>query len=263
MSGGIASNTVISGGYQSIYSGAVANNTTITDGATVSNVTINNGGWLDVGLGTNMQGEVTLNPDGSALITMFNGGVINLVGDDNGGLTIAGEPPLVNWEGNNASVTTPIQGFSVTNASHSDGILLQYSDIETGKLSNVTFPDNDHITITMDNGFALTLNIVGIKQTGYSIQSPSDGGLGLVLTVCFLSGTQIKTKLGVKNIEELQVGDFVTTYDWVQKKYVEREVTWVGKKNCRVNTSLPDDMAGYPVRIVKDAIAKVFLIKIY
>ncbi|EUK18927.1 Hint domain-containing protein [Commensalibacter papalotli (ex Servin-Garciduenas et al. 2014)] len=263
LSGGIASNTFISGGYQNVGDGATANNTTVTngaiyagDGSNLGNITINNGGWLDVSMGTNIKGEVTLNPGGSALITTSNGGVINLVGDTNGGLTIIGEPPLINWEGNDASVTTQIQGFSGTDADHSDSILLEYEDIEFGKLTGVTFPDNDHITITMDTGFSLTLNIVGIKQTGYSIQTPSDGGLGLVLTVCFLSGTEIQTETGVKNIEALQSGDLVTTYDWAKKKYIERVVTWVGQKYCRVNKHLPDDMAGYPVRILKGAIAE-------
>lgn len=261
-SGAIASNTVISGGYQSIYSGAVASDTTVTDGsvyvgngANLGNVTINNGGYLDVSVKTNIQGAVTLNQGGSAQLTTSNGGAINLVGNYNGGLTIIGDPSIIGND-QNTSVTTQIQGFSGVDAGHSDSISLQYDALQNNKLSNVTFPDNNHITITMDNGFSLTLNIVGIKQTGYSIQSSSDGASGLVLTVCFLSGTQIKTKLGVKNIEELQTGDFVTTYDWAQKKYIEREVTWVGKKYCRVNKSLPDDMAGYPVRIVKDAIAK-------
>ncbi|EHD13647.1 hypothetical protein CIN_10060 [Commensalibacter intestini A911] len=222
MSGASLSGAIISGsGTQIISSGAIY----ADDGATVSNVTINNGGWLDVGLGANIQGEVTLNPGGSALITTSNGGVVNLVGDENGGLTIIGEPPLINWEGNNASVTTQIQGFAGTDASHSDGILLEYDGLKTGTLSSVTYSDENHITLTMDTGFALTLNILGIKQTGYSIKESTDGVSGLILTVCFLSGTQIKTKLGVKNIEALQVGDFVTTYDWVQKKYVEREVT--------------------------------------
>lgn len=260
--GGIASSTLIDGGYQRIYSGAIANDTTVhngtiyaLDGATVGNLTLNSGGFLDVFTDTKIQGVVMLNQGGSAQIQTSNGGAINLVGDDNGGLTIIGDPSILNTD-NNVSVTTQIQGFSGVDAKDSDAISLQYNGLQNSKLSNVTFPDNDHITITMDNGFSLTLNIVGIKQTGYSIQSPSDGASGLVLTVCFLSGTQIKTQLGVKNIEELQAGDFVTTYDWAQKKYVEREVTWVGKKYCRVNKSLPDDMAGYPVRIVKDAIAK-------
>lgn len=273
-SGGVVENVTISGqGWQSVYSGGVVSNAIINSAGrllidnggyvnnmvvngggididgTVSNAVINSGGYVGFGLDGKAEGEFKLNPGGSAMITTSNGGVINLVGNENSGLTIIGEPPLVNWEGNSASVTTKITDFS-----GNDSIEIDYYETETGKISNIVCPDDDHITITIDNGFSLTLNIVGIKQTGYSFSQDDYGAL--YLTVCFLSGTEIRIKDGVANIETLQAGDLITTYDWVKNKYVERKVTWAGHKHCRVNKYLPDDVAGYPVRILKGAISE-------
>ncbi|QEE86989.1 hypothetical protein EOV40_014820 (plasmid) [Acetobacter oryzoeni] len=71
--------------------------------------------------------------------------------------------------------------------------------------------------------------------------------------VCFLSGSLIQTPSGTTSIENLTVGDDVVSY--VDGVATPRRVTWTGQAHCNVRAHLPDDEAGYPVRILKDAIS--------
>ncbi|AOX17584.1 Hint domain-containing protein [Kozakia baliensis] len=73
-----------------------------------------------------------------------------------------------------------------------------------------------------------------------------------VLT-CFLPGVMIETPNGDVAVETLQIGDGVTTYENGQRH--ERPIVWIGKRNVTVRTELFDDEAGYPVRVLKDALA--------
>ncbi|AOX20463.1 Hint domain-containing protein [Kozakia baliensis] len=73
-----------------------------------------------------------------------------------------------------------------------------------------------------------------------------------VLT-CFLPGVMIETPNGDVAVEALKIGDGVTTYENGQRH--ERPIVWIGKRNVTVRTELFDDEAGYPVRVLKDALA--------
>ncbi|ARW11901.1 MULTISPECIES: Hint domain-containing protein [Acetobacter] len=73
--------------------------------------------------------------------------------------------------------------------------------------------------------------------------------------VCFLPGSMIRTSQRDVAIEDMQIGDHVTVFDWQRNEEVSRPVVWVGKGHATVRPELPDDEAGYPVRILKDAIA--------
>lgn len=55
------------------------------------------------------------------------------------------------------------------------------------------------------------------------------------------------------NIEDINIGDEIITF--LNKKAIPKRVIWSGKAHCIVNSNLPDDKAGYPVRILKNAIA--------
>ena len=72
---------------------------------------------------------------------------------------------------------------------------------------------------------------------------------------CFLSGSMIRTSEGDVAVEDIQIGDEVVAFDWKNNKEVTRPVVWVGKAHAVVRPGLPDDEAGYPVRVLKDAIA--------
>jgi len=69
---------------------------------------------------------------------------------------------------------------------------------------------------------------------------------------CFLKGSMILTDNGYKPIESINLGDFLKIKS--EYKNISR-VIWIGKSHCTTKTHLPDDEAGYPVRILKDAIS--------
>lgn len=71
---------------------------------------------------------------------------------------------------------------------------------------------------------------------------------------CFLSGTFISTPSGHTTVENLSVGDEITAY--IDGTEISRHVTWTGQTRCNVRPHLPLDQAGYPVRILKDAISE-------
>ena len=54
-------------------------------------------------------------------------------------------------------------------------------------------------------------------------------------------------------IEQFQVGDLIKVYDWRSNSSFYRPVVWIGKQRVDINRSLPDDSAGYPVRILANA----------
>ncbi|OUI97557.1 Hint domain-containing protein, partial [Acetobacter cibinongensis] len=78
----------------------------------------------------------------------------------------------------------------------------------------------------------------------------------LLFEVCFLAGSMIRTGSGDVAVETLRIGDSVMTWDWKAQAATERQVIWTGRKSMTVNTALADDEAGYPVRILKNAIAE-------
>lgn len=71
--------------------------------------------------------------------------------------------------------------------------------------------------------------------------------------ICFLAGSMIATPNGVVAVENIRRGDEVLTF--VNGVTHVRPVVWAGTAQATVNPALPDDMAGYPVRILADAIA--------
>ncbi|MCG4273024.1 Hint domain-containing protein [Acetobacter senegalensis] len=78
-------------------------------------------------------------------------------------------------------------------------------------------------------------------------------GTGGVL-ICFLSNSMIRTPEGDVPVQDIQVGDSVVAY--VDGQQQVRKVVWAGKARVAVKAGLSDDEAGYPVRILKDALAE-------
>lgn len=71
---------------------------------------------------------------------------------------------------------------------------------------------------------------------------------------CFLAGTEISVNGATRKVEDLAVGDRIDVL--VNGKTEQKTVTWVGKSTSIAAPFLPLDMAGYPVRILKDALAE-------
>lgn len=282
-SGGIASNTTIyDGGNQSINSGATAIDTTISlggqqiinDGGIAQNTTIQSGGTLIISSGGQLAGTNTVSSGGTLTInsggqltgtaTIENGGTIslypdtggtiNLEGNNNTGIIISG----LESGGEVTTVITTINGFTGSNAGDSDSIKLV--GIDTKDVTSVDYVDangnasDDHVTFTLTNGNKITLNIIGAKDAGYTLSTSSDGSL--VYEVCFLPGTMIKTPSGERPVEDIQINDEVITFDWKNNQNTVSKIKWVGSKTINVKQSPHDDEAGYPVRILKNAISE-------
>ncbi|WP_349934611.1 Hint domain-containing protein [Acetobacter sp. A11-2] len=120
----------------------------------------------------------------------------------------------------------------------------------TTNLTTISLTDNignPIATITAPND----IYNVGSKYTtlGAVANTNSNGQL----TVCFLADSMIATPKGAVAVQDLHAGDEVLTY--VDGEASVSTLSWAGMAHCTVNPALPDDMAGYPVRIVKDAIA--------
>ncbi|MEE8660187.1 hypothetical protein CGLAMM_02375 [Acetobacteraceae bacterium EV16G] len=82
-----------------------------------------------------------------------------------------------------------------------------------------------------------------------TISADPDGGTEI--ETCFLSGTRIYTPEGWRLVEDLLPGDAVITYE--DGAEVATAVRWVGSGDVTCRMDVPGDLAGYAVRIVKDA----------
>ncbi|MFW7266980.1 Hint domain-containing protein [Gluconacetobacter sp. Hr-1-5] len=72
--------------------------------------------------------------------------------------------------------------------------------------------------------------------------------------ICFLADSMISTPTGPVAVQDLESGNDVTVY--VDGEALSRKVIWAGKTHATVNPDRPDDQAGWPVRILKDAISE-------
>ncbi|GBQ22675.1 hypothetical protein AA0472_0841 [Acetobacter estunensis NRIC 0472] len=94
----------------------------------------------------------------------------------------------------------------------------------------------------------------GVHRPGDWFHSGAPGtGQNLNVTLCFLTGTLIETPTGPQAVETIRSGDSVMTL--VADEMVAREVVWAGHAHTVVREGLPDDEAGYPVRVLKNAIS--------
>lgn len=127
-----------------------------------------------------------------------------------------------------------------------------YSDSDTTVISTDLAQDssaNPKVYISLDNsGNFLNLpktlggeaQVTSLKTDSFSV-------------ACFLAGCQVEMASGSVAVENISVGDSVITY--VKGKKELQPVVWAGKSSLRVKKDLPDDLAGYPVRIVQGALA--------
>ncbi|WP_264785614.1 Hint domain-containing protein, partial [Gluconobacter cerinus] len=71
--------------------------------------------------------------------------------------------------------------------------------------------------------------------------------------VCFLRDSIISVPNGKKAVQDIVMGDEVLCYK--DGGIYTDIVTWAGHAHCTVRPYLPRDQAGYPVRILKDAVS--------
>ncbi|WP_215763948.1 Hint domain-containing protein [Gluconobacter sp. P1D12_c] len=246
---GVTSNTtVISGGVMDVGSGGNATGNTVSNGgylyaesgSTIGTTTLQSGASLSAATGATISGTVTAAKGATLTIPTTAGGTIDLQGNGNVGLTITGS----------GNPTTVISGFSEDKtAGTADGITL--TNVKTADVASVTYPDADHVTFTLKDVSAVTLNIIGVQNVGYTLASDTSGDL--VYEVCFLADTLIAGPNGNIAVQDLALGDTVTSYRDGQA--YSSTVSWAGKAHCVVRPEKADDEAGYPVRILENAIA--------
>lgn len=190
---------------------------------------------------------------------------------DNSGDTGTGTNNLytgisVSFGSNNTFSYTDVNGvnqnitYSVIDSSSKDSGIVLLKDAN----SNNWFV----LSVTIDNiqnGDTITHNSSGSQSatdsTSWTYNSVDGSGPSLTLkpssgssvALCFLSGALIQTPNALKCVEELQVGDEITVF--INEKPTTDIVSWVGSAEYAVQSHLPDDEAGYPVRILKDSIA--------
>lgn len=92
----------------------------------------------------------------------------------------------------------------------------------------------------------------------YNTASPENNPLSIgyddgntYVGLCFLEGMKISTPDGDRSVETIHAGDVVHVY--AGGEMTARRVRWAGMAIAHVNKDKPEDMAGYPVHILKDA----------
>ncbi|GAN64704.1 Hint domain-containing protein [Acetobacter indonesiensis] len=199
-----------------------------------------------------------------------NGGTINLGTLSTSEISALGGSTITFGDGGGTLVITPASGITILTFSNISGFGNTGSTIEipgSGKVTNATYDSTSNTTsITTDTGitvkvsgdYTISNNSLYQQESGgnlYISASPTNSlGTSAVL-VCFLSGSMIRTSKGDVAVEDIQIGDEVIAFDWRNDEDVVRQVVWVGKARATVRPDLPDDEAGWPVRILKDAIA--------
>lgn len=250
---GIASDTSVNnGGRIAIASGGVSNNNNVNSGGKIyadsgsvlGLTSVSSGGSAIVASGATISDVVTIQDGGTATIWNNTSGTIDLSGDTNHGLTISGLE-------SGGTVSTVISGWSGSKPGNSDSIDLPGVSADG---ASYAYPSDDQVVVTLANGNTITLNIPGVKNTGFVLSDDGHGGASA--EVCFLSGSMIRTPEGDVAVENIKIGDEVVTFDWKNNKEVTQPVAWVGKSHAFVYAEMPDDEAGYPVRVLKNAIAE-------
>lgn len=248
--GAVVTVTGLTGGVINALTGATFN----ADGGTIamdgsSAISALSGSTYNISNG----GTLVLNDvQGQSAISALGGSSVNF-GDGGGTLLI--EP------GSNVSVIA----FQSINGFDNPGSTIEIPGAT--KIVSVS-NNNGNTNILTDNGKTITVqgDFYDYKTQNNLYQSSQDGNLYISSTpqnntetdgvlVCFLSGSMIRTSEGDMPVEDIQIGDEIVTCDWRNKKDVVRPVIWVGRARAVVRPALPDDEAGWPVRVLKDAIA--------
>ncbi|MDN7352464.1 Hint domain-containing protein, partial [Acetobacter senegalensis] len=250
---------------------------TSTDGA---NVTVEVGNSL-IGLLTgssltadggtiNISGSTTISALSGMTYNIKNGGTLNLGNVQSADLSVLSGASINFGVGGGTLVLTPSSGVNILSFSGINGFYHKGATIEipgAGKVTNATY-DGSTTIITADNGYTIKVSgdHTGTDKTLYQKTEGSNLYISAsnydtidgqesdnAVLVCFLQDSLISTPHGTKAVEDLSVGNEIIAY--VDGVATPRRVTWTGQAHCNVRAHLPDDEAGYPVRILKDAIS--------
>ena len=140
--------------------------------------------------------------------------------------------------------TVSVAGSTILGSGHAAG-----SDTEALALSwGASLTSGNGLSV---NGTYVTSQNV-YSSPGVSAQAYQSSG---VTVNCFLAGSMIRTPAGEVAVEDVRTGDEIIASVWRDDGEEPRRVIWAGTAHVTVRPDLPDDEAGYPVRILRDAIA--------
>lgn len=213
----------------------------IEAGGTVSHAVVQSGASLTIAPGGRIIDKLVVKEGGIVTIHGGVGGVVELQGETNIGLSITGTD----------NPTVEIKGFAHLTMEGADCITLP--DIASKDITGLSYPDADHVTLHLANEKTFTLAIEGVQK--HDFRHAVDKMAAHKNEVCFLAGALLRTPEGDRAVETLKYGDALCTYDWRNNTWETRQIVWAGQRTTTVRPGLPDDEAGYPVRILKDAIA--------
>ncbi|MBS1032920.1 Hint domain-containing protein [Gluconobacter cerinus] len=232
----IISTLILNSGKEIIKSGNVASNNIVSsggsllasNGSVVSSSNIYSGGTEIISSGAKSYND-SINSGGVEVVS--SGGISsNSVINDGGMASISSVSSLVNATLNYmGSIDFSFLQGSITYAGVSNsGLLTVTTSTQTVKLQlSGSYPSDDTFIISGDT----------------------------VTLVCYLPGTLIRTPHGEVPVESLDIGDEVVTFNWETQSEVIRPLTWVGYQKSKLQPNLPEDQAGYPVRILKNSIS--------
>ncbi|NHO29130.1 hypothetical protein GOB82_03505 [Acetobacter farinalis] len=219
------------------------NNTSLSgfSGSNVQNngqIVLNNGSNMTV---SNLQCQVTVNSGSTLALTgNYNSGAHVVYGTGTGNTVLVSS---------GASQTN----LPISNISNGDKI-----GVNGATVSSATYSDSSGsgpIVLHTTSGQTYTYSDVTYGSDVVRGTSFSAGIQGGDAVICFLSGSMIRTPAGDVAVEDIEIGDQVLAFDWQNNQDVVRPVVWVGKASAKVRARLPDDEAGWPVRVLKDAIS--------
>lgn len=262
---------VMSGATVTLQSGAVwtvanvsenlgNNKFTVQSGATLWNasavvssdtVTVNSGGFIrnmSAGAGINVilqdgaviQGDLRVANGGHLTVDPNATGVISLKENAGCAVTFTGIPQ------EDLYIKATVSGYSKTNGIGFDGI--SQRDVR-----DVSYPSTNVLKLDLYSGVSVYVNITNVANIGYELDDISGS---LAIFACFLAGTMIRTPAGQIAIENIRAGDTVRTFNWQLNEEEDLTVIWTGTAHWDVKPHLPDDEAGWPVRILENALAE-------
>ncbi|KAA8384422.1 Hint domain-containing protein [Acetobacter sp. DmW_136] len=210
----------------------------------IKNITVD-GGTLELGgniISANVLSSINVGPDGGNIKVDSAGVGVGVLSNvvtfiDSNGKTTSTVPPNFTVDfPDSSNVWGYYDPLTNTTTVGLDLNILNVIDVSLGPSIKVS-----------GNPFGLTWYI----PKEWTNTSNPDGTGGIL--ICYLAGSMIRTPNGDVAVEDLRVGDAVLAYGRGEAE--PRQIVWAGHAQATVNPTLADDEAGYPVRIVQDAIA--------
>lgn len=264
--GAAEANTYYIGGDNTISGlvSAIAGTTVNVVGGTAT-LSGNTGGSL-VGLLTgstvNIEYGGTFNT-GAALASVLEGGTVNF-GTGGGTLILNGGGTLISLLASGTLSATTINNYDPSKDTielqGTTDAIIAYTIVDNGSGSKIiTMLDSSdqpvaEYSVNTASGVTLTDGAYAVASANNPLQvTYSDGNT--YIGACFLSGSMISTPDGDVAVEDIKIGDEIIAFDWKSGRNITRPVIWAGKTHVNVRHGVSDDMSGYPIRVLKDAIA--------